>query len=95
LIVGNSDFTVFSKTSTHSNEYNKIVRYSYRAYSYIQYSNQQTHSIKHKAQNTIYDKNFNILMIPVRVISAQISTLHLYSFVLEDSLRMAPLCRNM
>jgi hypothetical protein len=64
LIVGNSDFNVFDKTSTHSNEYNTILS----AYSYVQYFNQQTHSIKYKAQNTIYHKNFNILMIPVRAI---------------------------
>jgi len=35
------------------------------------------------------------LMIPMKVISTQISTMNFYSFVLEDSLRMAPLCRNM
>jgi len=40
-------------------------------------------------------QNFNILMIPVKAISTQISMLDLYSFVLEDSLRMARLCRNM
>jgi hypothetical protein len=34
-------------------------------------------------------------MIPVRAISAQISMLHLYSFVLEGSLRMARQIRNM
>ena len=34
-------------------------------------------------------------MIPVRAISTQISMLHLYSFVLEDSLRMTPQIQNM
>jgi len=34
-------------------------------------------------------------MIPVRAINTQISVLDLYSSVVEDSLRMAPQCRNM
>jgi len=34
-------------------------------------------------------------MIQVRGISTQISTLHVYSFVLEDSLRMASQIQNM